>query len=104
MASVQIPLRQVANQSLSCVLGGQSCVITIRLLGENLYLSLTVSNEPVCQNVLLVDRSAIVRSVSSGFTGDLIVVDRTGQDAPQYSGWNDRWWLLYNEEGFNLYE
>ena len=103
MADLQIPLRQIPNQSLSCVLSGQSCVITIRMLGENLYLSLSKDGDPICRNVLLVDRSAIVRAAYTGFIGDLIVVDKAGQENPQYTGWNDRWVLLYNEEGYSLY-
>lgn len=102
MADVQIPLRQIPNQSLACVLSGQSCVITIRMLGENLYLSLSKDGAPICQNVLLVDRSAIVRAAYTGFVGDLIVVDKAGQENPQYDGWNDRWVLLYNEDGYDL--
>lgn len=100
MADYQIPLLQVPNQSVSCVLGGQSCVIVIRFMRESLFLSLYKDREPVCQNVLLVDRSAIVRAPYTGFIGDLIVVDRTGEEAPQYAGWNSRWVLLYNEEGY----
>lgn len=103
MADLQIPLRQIPNQSLSCVLSGQSCVITIRMLGENLYLSLSKDGSPICQNVILVDRSAIVRTIYTGFVGDLIVVDKAGQENPRYTGWNDRWVLLYNEEGYGLY-
>ena len=102
MADLQIPLRQIPNQSLACVLSGQSCVITIRMLGENLYLSLSKDGAPICQNVLLVDRSAIVRAPYTGFVGDLIVVDKAGQEHPQYDGWNDLGVLLYNKEGYDL--
>lgn len=101
MTDVQIPLRKIPNQSLSCVLAGQSCIITIRMLGKDLYLSLSKDGIPICQNVLLVDRSAIVRAAYTGFVGDLIVVDKAGQESPQYTGWNDRWLLLYNEKGYN---
>lgn len=102
MADLQIPLRKIPNQSLSCTLNEQSCVIKIRMLGDDLYLSLFKDDEPVCQNVILVDRSAIVRAAYTGFIGDLIVVDKNGQEKPQYDGWNDRWVLLYNAEGYDL--
>ena len=101
MADYRIPLQQVPNQSLTCVLAGQSCVITIRMLSKNLYLSLSKDNTPICQNVLLVDRSAIVRAAYTGFIGDLIVIDKRGQESPFYTGWNDRWVLLYKEEGYD---
>lgn len=101
MADYQIALQQVPNQSLVCSLAEQSCVITIRMIGKNLYLSLSKENTPICQNVLLVDRSAIVRAAYTGFVGDLIVVDKRGQESPVYTGWNDRWVLLYNEEGYD---
>lgn len=97
----QIPLQQVPNQSVSCVLGDQACVIEIRLLGENLFLSLSKDSTPICQNVLLVDRSAIVRAAYTGFIGDLIVLDRFGQENPDWQQWGDRFVLLYNPEGYD---
>ena len=101
MADYRIPLQQRPNQSLTCVLADQSCVITIMMLGTSLYLSLSKDNTPICKNVLLVDRSAIVRAAYTGFIGDLIVIDKRGQESPVYTGWNDRWVLLYNEEGYD---
>ena len=102
MTDYQIPLHKVPNQSVSCVLSEQPCVIVIRLLGENLYLSLSQDGVPICQNVLLVDRSAIVRAAYTGFIGDLIVIDRYGEANPDWRQWGERFLLLYNPEGYEI--
>ena len=102
MADYQILLQKLPNQSVSCVLSEQSCVIVIRAIGENLYLSLSKDGSPICQNVLLVDRSAIIRAAYTGFIGDLIVVDRYRQDSPDWRQWGERFVLLYNPDGYDL--
>lgn len=97
MAITIIPLKQVPAQSINTILAGQPCTINLRLLGGRQYLSLSVNGTIICQNVLMVDRSAIVRAAYTGFIGDLASVDTQGTEPPQYTGWNDRWELAFND-------
>lgn len=97
MAVITIPLRAMPSQSVNVILAGQPCVITLRELGGRQYLSLSRNGEVVCQNVLVVNRSAIVRAGYSGFVGDLAAIDTQGDEAPHYSGWGSRWLLAFND-------
>jgi len=92
-----IPLRPIASQSVNVILAGQPCTIDLRQLGGRQYLSLSVNGTVICQGVLLVNRSAIVRAAYTGFIGDLAVIDTQGDEAPQYTGWGSRWLLAFND-------
>jgi len=94
----QIPIDTVPNQEIMTILNGQQCRITIRTIKNNTFLSLETNAGIICQNVLCVDRSAIARS--NHFIGDLIFIDTEGEESPVYTGFNSRWLLLYNEEGY----
>lgn len=96
----KIPLQKVANQSVACTLGGQACVIDIRKLGDGLFLSLTRDDAPICKNVKLVSRSPVVNAPYTGFIGDLIAIDTREDEEPRYEEWGSRFFLLYNEEGY----
>lgn len=98
MAIVQIPLQAVPAQAVQVLLNGQPCVVTLRQIGGRQYLSLSLQGTVICENVLLQDRSAVVRAPYMGFVGDLAAVDTQGGDAPQYTGWGTRWLLLYNSD------
>lgn len=92
-----IPLRAIASQSVNVVLAGQPCTIDLRQRGGRQYLGLSLNGTPICQGVLLVNRSAIVRAAYTGFIGDLAVIDTQGDDAPEYTGWGTRWFLAFND-------
>lgn len=95
-----IPLQKVANQSVACNLAGQVCVIDIRKLGGDLFLSLTKDGESICKNVKLVSRSPIVCAPYTGFIGDMIVIDTREDENPRYEEWGSRFYLLYNQDGY----
>lgn len=93
-----IPLSQVPSQARTVPLAGQPCSIELRELGGRQYFSLSLAGEVICQNVLLVSGSWIVRSAYKGFKGDLFVVDTQGDEAPKYTGWGTRWLLAFSDE------
>lgn len=97
MAVTTIPLRPVAAQSVSVLLAGQPVTIELRQIGGRQYLSARWGSIPLCDTVLLVNRSAILRAGHTGFIGDLAVIDTQGDDAPEYSGWGSRWQLVFND-------
>ena len=92
-----IPLKAVPSQSVNVVLAGQPCTIGLRLMGGRQYLSLSLNGTVICRNVLVVNRSAIVRAAYTGFIGELAAIDTQGDDAPEYTGWGTRWVLAFND-------
>ena len=101
MAEFQIPIDAVPNQEIITVLNEQQCKITLRTLGDNVYFSLEESNLGIiCQGVRCVDRSALIRAAYTGFVGDITFIDLEANDDPVYTGFNTRFLLLYNTEGY----
>jgi len=97
MAISMIPLKAVPSQAVNAPLAGQPCTIELRDIGGRQYLSLSVSGKVICRNVLVVNRSAIVRAKYTGFIGELAAIDTKGDDAPVYTGWGTRWLLAFND-------
>lgn len=97
MTFYTIPLKQVPSQAVNVVLAGQPCYIELRLMKGRQYFSLSVNGNVICQNVLLVNRSWVVRAKYTGFIGDFMVVDTQGDSAPEYSGWDKRWLLAFSD-------
>ena len=93
-----IPLKQAPSQSVSILLDNQPCLIELRQLNGRQYLSLSLNGEVVCNSVLLVNRSRIIRAEYMGFIGELAVIDTQGDEPPQYTGWNERWLLAFSTE------
>lgn len=97
MAIYTIPLKQVPSQAVNVLLAGQPCTIELRLMGGRQYFSLSVNGTVICRNVLMVNLSRIVRAAYTGFIGDFAVIDTQGDEPPQYTGWNTRWLLAFND-------
>jgi len=94
---VTVPLRAIPSQSVNVILAGQPCIIDLRDTGGRQYLSLSLNGTVICRNVLVVNRSAIVRAAYTGFVGDLAAVDTQDDEAPDYTGWGTRWFLAFND-------
>lgn len=97
MAIVTIPLKPVPSQGVNVILAGQPCTVLLRQMQGRQYLSLSLNGVVICRNVLMVNRSAIVRAAYTGFIGDLAAIDTQGDEAPQYDGWGMRWLLAFND-------
>lgn len=98
MATFTIPLKQVPSQRVSVVLAGQPCLVEIRYMRGRQYFSLSLNGTVICTNVLMVNRSLIVRAPYTGLIGDFFVIDTVGDAAPEYTGWGDRWLLAYSDD------
>lgn len=92
-----IPLQGVPSQSLSVVLGGQSCQINVYQRATGLFLDLFVNNAPIILAALCLDRVRLVRTTYQGFVGDLAFADSLGTSDPSYEGLDGRFQLLYLE-------
>lgn len=94
---IQVPLTPVSLQSLSIRLGGQACQIALRQNGPFLYFTLLVNNEPVVKYRMCQNRQRLLIDAKyQGFIGDFMFVDQSPADeAPFYTGLNDRWVFYY---------
>lgn len=90
-----IPLRPIYAQTLTVVLGGQSCVITLRQRTTGMYIDLTVNGTVLMTEVLIRPTILLVRQPSLGFIGDLVCIDTQGMGDPVWSGLGTRWILMY---------
>lgn len=90
-----IPLALVPSQKLSVQLGGQTCVISIKQRSTGLYLDLSANSVPMLIGCLCRDRTAMVRSLYLGFSGDLTFIDTQGTSDPDYTGVGVRFILAY---------
>lgn len=95
-----VPLSATPNQQLITNLSNQRCLITVRTMGDDMFFTLELPEGVVCENVLCVDRSQLVRAEYTGFIGDLAFIDIDGNDSPKYEGLGTRWFLVYDTEGF----
>lgn len=97
MAINIIPIRAVPAQTVQVALAGQPVTLYLRQLGGRQYISVSWAGTVLCETVLMVNRSAIIRAAYTGFVGDIAVYDTQGDDAPEYTGWGSRWLLLFND-------
>lgn len=91
-----VPLSAVPSQTLFITLGGQSCAISLRSNGGDLYLNLLVSNAPIMVGKVCRNRQRLLVGLDyRGFVGDFVFVDSQGDEQPDYTGLGDRWNLYY---------
>lgn len=99
-----IPLQAIAAQSVNVTLGGQACVITVRQFNSGLYMSVAWSSPTVASGqlngVYCLNATRIIRDLYFGFIGDFAFFDTapnpiTGPAAPDYTGLNGRFVLMY---------
>jgi hypothetical protein len=90
-----IPLQSVPSQTLSVILGGQICDISLYQLGTGVFMDMSVNDTQIitCRAVVL--NQPIVRMSYTGFIGDMIMIDTQGSSQPDYSGFGTRWLLAY---------
>lgn len=92
----QIPLTDVPLQRLSVTLDGQACSIEVRQNGQHLYLSLWNEDQMILGARVCRDRTLMLTGAHyRGFSGDLMWVDNSAFDDPQWWGLSGRWSLIY---------
>lgn len=93
-----VPLKPIRNQSVAALLADQAFVIQLREIGGRQYLSASISGDIICENVLLVNKSRVMRATYKDVVGDFFVIDTQGDAAPQYTGWGTRWLLAFSQD------
>lgn len=92
-----IPLQPVPAQTLSVLLAGQQCKISVYQKTTGLYIDLSMGGALVVSAVLCRDRQRIVRQAYHGFAGELSFADTQGKSDPDYTGLGGRFLLTYIE-------
>lgn len=95
---MRIPLQAVPNQTLSVVLDDQNCTITVRQIGDRLYLSLVSDLQDVCNAHIVQNRVSMPSWSTTRFLGRLVFVDAEGTAHPSYDGLGTRFFLYYLTE------
>lgn len=91
-----IPIQAVAAQTFQATLGNQNCQITLRQLGNGLFIDVAVNGVPVVSGRYCVDRVSIIRPSYLGFVGWLYFVDITqASEDPVYTGLGTQFLLVY---------
>lgn len=91
----EIPLAAVPSQTLSIVLSGQNCQISVYQKSPGLYMDLAIDGVPVLATRPCRNTTPLVVQHYSAFVGDLAFVDTQGHDDPYYAGLGTRWRLGY---------
>lgn len=95
----KIPLSTNPNQQFSCVLDDQNCTITIKQNGARVYASLSVDQESVFDSQFCRDRVLLPTFSTIKFNGHLAFVDTRSKSNPDYTGFGDRFILVFLSEG-----
>ena len=90
-----IPLAAIASQRLSVVLNGQVCQISVYQRSTGVYLDLYSNGVPIIVGSRCPDRAKLVRQPYLGFSGDVAFLDTQGNDDPDFTGFNSRYYLIY---------
>ena len=94
----QIPVDPVPYQEFAVILNGQNCFITLRQMGDFLYMSLRVDNTVIYNNLICDVNRVINIYPDANFSGKFFFIDIKGKVKPEYSGLNSRWLLYYSED------
>jgi len=94
-----IPLKPVANQTTTVMLGGQVVRVAIRQLTTGVYLSAWLDSVQIQSSILCVDRVRMMDANYDGFVGGFMFIDSQGNESPDYTGIGSRWNLYYLEAG-----
>ena len=85
---LEIPLQQVPNQTFGVTLGGSDYELTLSYRLGQTFLSVVKDNEPVVYNRICQDNNPI---------GQFGFVDIAGTENPVYTGFNDRFKLVWSD-------
>lgn len=93
-----IPIQSLANQTLTCYLGGQQTSLNIYQKSTGMFMDVYVGNTLIIGGVICLNQRNIVRDAYLGFIGDFFWVDTygTGSD-PTYTGLGTQFQLWYVE-------
>jgi hypothetical protein len=82
----QVPLSSVPSQTLSVVLAGQPCQISVYQRRTGLFFDLLVSGVAIVKCRLCHNLTRLIVQSYQGFVGDFFFFDTQGDTQPNYTG------------------
>lgn len=95
MTTVYVPLEQIPSQKFSINLNGQYCTLKIYQKDEDVFCDMYVDEIVIWTGIKCLNLVEIKPSNYMGFTGTLYFEDLNGNENPLYTGFGDRWVLVY---------
>lgn len=95
MTYTVIPLQQIANQTFSCILDGQSATIELETTDYGLYMTASYNGVSIASTRLCLDRTNINSAGYLGMPQALFFADLQGQSDPVWPGFGTRYVLCY---------
>lgn len=95
MATETIPIQQIPDQEFEITLGGQECKIHIYQRFRYCYMDLESDDKVLFQGKICLNNVNLVEESYLGFNGQLKFIDTQGESDPYYTGFNERWYLIY---------
>jgi len=95
MAVETIPVQQIPDQEFEITLGGQECKIRIFQRFRYCYMDLIVDDKTLFQGRICLNNVDLVKESYFNFNGELKFIDTQGENDPYYTGFNERWYLVY---------
>lgn len=96
---IEVDLIEQPNQELNIVLDDQNCTIQVRQMGDYCYMTLTVDDEIIIENAIMMPLQRIIQNNPKNFAGNFVIIDTQGdastQENPVYTGFSDRFKLYY---------
>lgn len=92
-----IPLQNIPFQSFTIDLDGQNCVIELRQYGVAMYMTLSIDQEKIFDNVICNDNT-LFPVFATKLKGKFGWVDTKGKSDPEVSGLENRFNLVYYAE------
>lgn len=95
---LKIPLQSIPAQKISVVLNGQNTQIFLYQKDENLYADISSNGKIINNCVIALNRNPLIRQKYNGFSGQIMFRDTKGVSDPMYTGFNNRYELMYLTE------
>ena len=92
---VEIPLQQIPAQITKVVLSNQNCQLFIYAKQQGVFVDVAVDDTDIVNCVIARNMVPLVCREYTGFAGNLIFVDNQESSDPLYTGFGDRFSLIY---------
>lgn len=90
-----IPIQALPDQVFYIDLAGQECEIHVFLRGYYMYMDLKVDDVDIFKGQICLNNVDMVQYRNMNFVGNLRFLDTQGSEDPYYSGFGERWVLVY---------
>lgn len=93
---IRVPLAATPSQTFSVVLGNQSCEISLRQNGANMYFDLRSDGADIVRSRIVRNKQLLLLDAKyRKFRGQFMFVDTLGDTQPEYSELGTRYLLYY---------